>query len=271
MEMPRALITGGSMGIGLAVARRLAGSGWTLTLVARGAEALKAAAGSLPGAGHRALPLDVGDWDAWASVGPDIGELDGVVHAAAVITPIGAATEVDPKAFLDTLRINVGGLFFTARAAQASLAASGGGFVAFAGGGATGPQPRFDAYAASKAATVRLVENLARDGMRINAISPGFVNTRMAKHTVDAGREAIGDSVFDRTLADIEKGGVSPERAAALAELLLSPRTSDITGKIISAPWDPWEDESFLRKLAEDPELATVRRIDDQFFGRILS
>jgi 3-oxoacyl-[acyl-carrier protein] reductase len=257
------------MGIGRVIAERLARDGWTLVLAARGAEALAEAVKALPGDGHRALGLDAGDWHAWVRSKPDLEELDGVIHTAAVITPIGAAETVDPAEFLETLRINIGGLFFAVRATRAALASSGGAFVAFSGGGATGPQPRFDAYAASKAATARLVENLARDGMRINAIAPGFVATRMATQTVAAGPRALGDDQYRRAVSDLERGGVPPERAAALAALLLSSRSAGISGKLISAQWDPWEDPDFLQRLRDDPDLATIRRIDDQFFARV--
>jgi NAD(P)-dependent dehydrogenase (short-subunit alcohol dehydrogenase family) len=267
--MPRALITGGSMGIGYAIAQRLAADGWTLVLAARGPEALDDAVQSLPGGPHQTLALDAGEWQGWTRAAPYLESLDGVVHTAAVITPIGPADRVDPAEFLDTLRINIGGLFFAARATRAALEASGGGLVAFAGGGATGPQPRFDAYAASKAATARLVENLARDGMRINAIAPGFVATRMATQTLAAGAMGLGEDQYTRALADVERGGVPPERAAALAALLLSADGDGITGKLISAPWDPWEDPEFLRRLREEPDFATVRRIDGQFFTQV--
>jgi 3-oxoacyl-[acyl-carrier protein] reductase len=267
--MPHALITGGSMGIGRVIAGHLAADGWTLTLAARGEEALARAIAELPGAGHQQLVLDAGNWSAWEHAATRLEKLDGVVHTAAVITPIGAAEDVDPEEFLETLRINVAGLFFAVRVVRSALHASGGGFVAFSGGGATGPQPRFDAYAASKAATARLVENLARDGMRINAIAPGFVNTRMADQTLAAGAEGMGQSQYQRALADVERGGVPPERAAKLTALLLSQRGVGISGKIISAQWDPWEDESFLQRLRDEPDFATVRRIDDEFFTKV--
>jgi 3-oxoacyl-[acyl-carrier protein] reductase len=257
------------MGIGHAVAHRLATDGWQLLLVARGEAALCEAAASIPGDGHEVLSLDVADPEAWQAAAPRLAELDGVVHAAAIITPIGPVEEIDPVAFVETLRINVGGLFCAVQATLPALRRSGGAFIGFSGGGATGPQPRFDAYAASKAATARLIENLARDGVRINAVAPGFVATRMAEETVAAGRDSVGESHFDRTVKDLEQGGTPPERAAALIALLLSERSRGISGKVLSAQWDPWEDDAFLQRLRDEPDLATIRRIDDQFFRPI--
>src|SRR4051812_24205183 len=85
--LKRVLVTGGSMGIGLAVAQTLGARGTQLTLVARGEEALKAAAASIPGVGHKWHAFDVCDGTAWDEV--EIDALDGLVCAAAVVHPIG--------------------------------------------------------------------------------------------------------------------------------------------------------------------------------------
>ena len=93
------LITGGSMGIGLAVARALASRGVRLTLVARGADALQEAAEELDGEGHRTLAFDVSDEQAWRACAAQLGELDGLVCAAAVLGPIGAPGTYPPAEF----------------------------------------------------------------------------------------------------------------------------------------------------------------------------
>ena len=70
--------------------------------------------------------------------------------------------------------------------------------MTFSGGGGTSPLPRYDAYAASKAAVVRLTENLAADGeIEINAVAPGFVATRMHDGTLQAGPKAAGQRYYD--------------------------------------------------------------------------
>ena len=265
----RILITGGSMGIGLACAHRLAAGGAELVVAARGREALEEAVAALPGDGHVALRLDVADPEAWEAVASTIAELDGLVHAAAVIGPIGPVGEIDPAEFLDTLRINVLGTFLAVRACEPALRRSGGAAVAFSGGGATGPLARFDAYAASKAATVRLVENLAQQGIRVNAVAPGFVATRMHEATIEAGPESVGEDYYERTKRGLEGDATEPERAAELVEFLLSQEAAGISGKLISAPWDPWQEEEFRERLRSDAAFATVRRIDDQFFGAV--
>jgi 3-oxoacyl-[acyl-carrier protein] reductase len=152
------------------------------------------------------------------------------------------------------------------------LEARGGAAVTFSGGGSTSPLPRYDAYAASKAAVVRLTENVAaladERGIRVNCISPGFVATRMHEGTLAAGAGGAGAEYYERTVAQLADGGVAPERPAALVCFLLSDDAAGINGKLISAPWDPWQDESFRERLRTDRDLAALRRIDEQFFAR---
>jgi NAD(P)-dependent dehydrogenase (short-subunit alcohol dehydrogenase family) len=269
----RVLITGGSMGIGRAVAHRLAEDGWQVAVAARGLEAVEDTVASLPGEGHAAVQLDVSDPDAWPDALSGIDALSGLVCAAGVIAPIGRLGSYSPEEFKRTLEINLFGTWLAINACMPLLRESRGSVVTFSGGGATSPLPNFDGYAASKAAVVRLTENLAHalaeDGVRLNSVAPGFVVTRMHDATVEAGPEAAGTSYFEQTQRQVEEGGVPPERAARLVAFLLSHEADGITGKLISAPWDPWEDDDFRSRLRSEPDLATLRRIDDQFFTAV--
>ncbi|MFQ5585179.1 MAG: hypothetical protein ACE5GL_12160 [Calditrichia bacterium] len=70
------------------------------------------------------------------------------------------------------------------------------------------------------------------------------------------------------TKKQIESGGVPPDKAASLVAFLLSDKSNGITGKFISAPWDPWENEEFQERLKNNGDLATLRRIDNKYFKR---
>jgi NAD(P)-dependent dehydrogenase (short-subunit alcohol dehydrogenase family) len=271
MTRPRVLVTGGSMGIGRAVAKELASNGVELVLVARGVGPLEEARDALPGEGHEAHALDVSDERAWSMLVGRLERLDGLVTAAGVLGPVGPVGSYEPAEFWRTIEINLLGTLLAIHHCLPALRAARGAIVTFSGGGATGPLPRYDAYAASKAAVVRLTENLASqladDGIRVNAVAPGFVATRMHEATLAAGPESAGAEYFARTRHDLSEGGVPPSEAAQLVRLLLDAEVSPFSGKLLSAQWDPWRDPAFRARLAAEPDLATLRRIDDVFFA----
>jgi NAD(P)-dependent dehydrogenase (short-subunit alcohol dehydrogenase family) len=270
----RILVTGGTRGIGLAVSRHLADRGASLVLAGRDPATLDDVAQHLGGGPHSVVALDVTDEDRWDAatqqVAPD-GLLHGIVTAAGEIGPIGPLGSWSADDFRRTLEVNVLGTLLPIMVMLEPLRAAKGAVVTFSGGGATTAFPRFDAYTASKVSVVRLTENLAEelaaDGVRVNAVAPGFVMTEIHAGTLRAGPDLAGSDYFERTRKTLEeRTGDSPERAASLVAFLLSPEADGITGRVISAQWDPWEDESFCERLRNDGDLATLRRIDDHFF-----
>jgi 3-oxoacyl-[acyl-carrier protein] reductase len=136
--------------------------------------------------------------------------------------------------------------------------------VNYSGGGAASPFPNYSAYATSKIALVRYTENialeLAAESIDINCIAPGFVITRLHRQTLAAGSEAAGASFYEGTKKQMESGGVPPEKAADLTAFLLSDESDGITGKFISAPWDPWDSLEFQGRLRSDKDFCTIRR-----------
>jgi len=271
LSVRRAIVTGGSRGIGRAVAAALAEQGWRVALLARDAVTLERARDELPGEGHEMFVLDVASEESWQRLGPCFEEVDGLVCAAGVLDPVGPIGTYSAADFRHTLDVNVLGTLLAIEACLPALRVSRGAVVTFGGGGATAPLPRFDAYAASKAAVVRLTENIAvelsGDGVRVNCIAPGFVATEMHQATLAAGPELAGEDYYRRTRAEVERGGVPADEAAQLACMLLAgDREASFTGRLISAQWDPWREPRFRRRLSEEPDLATLRRIDDVFF-----
>jgi len=267
----RVLITGGSKGIGRATAEALAERGWRVALLAREERALGLTRSELPGDGHETFAMDVADEDAWERLAPHLGDMHGLVCAAAVLDPVGPIGSYAVADFRRTLNVNVVGTLLAIGMCLPALRASRGAVATFGGGGATSPLPRFDAYAASKAAVARLTENLALElagtGVRVNCVSPGFVATSIHRSTLAAGPELAGADYFERTRAELERGGVPAREAAELICLLLEgdPDTP-FTGKLISAQWDAWREAGFRRRLASDGDLGTLRRIDDVLF-----
>jgi 3-oxoacyl-[acyl-carrier protein] reductase len=137
--------------------------------------------------------------------------------------------------------------------------------VQLSGGGATKPLPRLSAYAVSKVAVVRMAETLAEevreDHIDVNAIAPGALNTRMLDEILAAGPEKVGEAFYANAVQQKAKGGTPLELGAALAVFLASAASDGITGKLISAQWDPW------RKLPEHCD--DLRRTDVYALRRI--
>jgi NAD(P)-dependent dehydrogenase (short-subunit alcohol dehydrogenase family) len=232
-------VTGGSRGIGAEVVRTLRRRGDEVLAVGRDAAALAAIAEET---GAQPVELDVTDAAGWARLEP----VEGLVCAAGRLAPVGPLGSYEPEDFWRTMEINVLGTLLPIHHLKPRCV------VTFSGGGATGPAPRQDAYATSKAAIVRLTENLAAEGLKINAVAPGLVLTDI--HAQDP----------ERDVAELEDRAVPPTEAAELTALLLD--DPPFSGKLVSAQWDPWRDAAFRERLAAEPDLATLRRIDDQFF-----
>lgn len=269
------LVTGGSRGIGHEVSRELARRGWRVAIAAREPSSLEAALAALPGDGHLAISLDVGlaaEWPAALDTVDREGALGGLVTAAGVLGPIGALEDVEPREFEQAVSVNLLGTMLALHHALPRLRASGGRAVTFSGGGSTAPLARYDAYAASKAAVVRLTENVAAADpgqIELNCVAPGFVATQIHAGTLEAGPDAAGQEYYERTRAELARGGAAAQDAADLVCFLLSSEATGISGRLLSAQWDPWREPEFLARLRADPDLATLRRIDAMQFGRI--
>jgi NAD(P)-dependent dehydrogenase (short-subunit alcohol dehydrogenase family) len=180
-----ALVTGGSSGIGLAIARMLRDEGFELTLVSRRPERVEAAAAEFGAAAVAANMADADDCDrAVAEHRERFGRLDVLVNSAGI--GIGGRVEDLPAKSLDLqLGVNLRGLFLVTQAAIPLLRESGGWIVNLASIAGTVPTPGLATYGATKAAVIALTrslnEELAADGVRAVALCPGFVDTPMAQ------------------------------------------------------------------------------------------
>lgn len=272
MSARRVVITGGSRGIGRAAAAALAQEGWRVVLIARERAALEQARDELAGEGHEAFAFDVSEQDAWQRLAPQLAQVHGLVCAAAVLDPIGPIGSYSAAEFMRTIEVNLIGTLLAIQTCLPGLRSCSGSVVTFSGGGATAPLPRYDAYAASKAAVARLSENiageLAEEGVRVNCVAPGFVASGMHQSTLTAGPELAGAAYYERTMAELDRGGIPASEAAELICLLLAgDPQAPFSGKLISVQWDPWRDPAFRSRLAHERDLATLRRIDDQLFA----
>jgi NAD(P)-dependent dehydrogenase (short-subunit alcohol dehydrogenase family) len=190
-----ALITGGSSGIGLAIARMLRDEGYGLTLASRRAEKVEAAAEEL---GAAAVAADVGDAEAVARLieahRERFGRLDMLVNSAGVGIA-GHIADLPDKHFDLQVGVNLRGVFLVTQAAIPLLRESRGWIVNLASIAGTIPAPGLATYGATKAAVIALTrslnEELDGDGVRAVAICPGFVDTPMGQWSGLAGDEMI--------------------------------------------------------------------------------
>ena len=263
-----ALVTGGGRGIGRSIARTLAAAGARVAVLARTGGQVEAVAAELSGAGPPALALtaDVSVAGQVAAAVEEVervwGGIDILVNNAGLLGPVGPAHEADPEAWLQAVRVNLGGCFLCCQAVlPGMIARRRGEIVNLSGGGAVGPRPWFSAYGAAKAGVVRFTETLAAEvaphGVRVNAVAPGAVRTDMAREAAAALR---GTGRAEAGRVSPGTGGGTPERAAELVLFLVSPRSAGLSGRLLSAVWDDWEHLDVEAVMAG--EGGAVRRVE---------
>jgi NAD(P)-dependent dehydrogenase (short-subunit alcohol dehydrogenase family) len=270
-----ALITGASQGLGAEIARQYAVNGASVLLCARSADKLAEQADALtpllaPGARVLTVTGDVGeraDVEAiFAKLGAEFPRLDILVNNAGIYGPMGKIEDVDMDEWVDAIRINLLGLVYVSRAAMPIFRAQRyGKIVNISGGGAANPMPAITAYAASKAGVVRFTESLALecqdDHIDVNAIAPGALATRMMDQLLDAGPEKVGQKFYDRMKKIAGEGGTPLDIGGALCVFLGSAESDGITGKLIAAQWDRWEDWPKHIDELNSSDAYTLRRI----------
>lgn len=267
-----ALITGAGRGIGRAIAMAFARQGADLALVARTESELEETAQMIRAAGHRvvAVTADVSHREyverAVSQALETFDRVDVLVNNAGVQPPIGPLWQNDADEWMRAVAVNLFGPMLCIKAVlPGMMERKRGKIVNLSGGGATGPRPNFGAYAASKAALVRLTETLAMElapyNIQINALAPGAINTRMLDQVLAAGE--LAGAELAQAQRRTERGGASIERAAQLAVFLASADSDGLTGKLVAAPHDDWQtwDAARIAALNESPWY-TLRRID---------
>jgi NAD(P)-dependent dehydrogenase (short-subunit alcohol dehydrogenase family) len=265
----RALVTGAGRGIGRAIALALAAAGAEVALLARSAGELRETATLIGELGQKALVFTadlaaVGEVDtALDKVMAALGGIDILVNNAGIQGPIGKMHEVPAADWWKVVEVNLGGCFLcTRRVLPGMIERQYGKIINLSGGGAVGTRPFFSAYSASKAAVVRLTETLAAEvaeyHIDVNAIAPGAVNTRMLDERLAVGEQA-GSAEIEADRKLIENGGTDPQRPAALVVYLASPRSDGLSGRLLAAVWDPWEELDIAAVMAS--EAYTVRRL----------
>jgi NAD(P)-dependent dehydrogenase (short-subunit alcohol dehydrogenase family) len=271
-----AVITGANQGLGRTVAEQFVRAGASVLITARGESLLKQTAcdlasfASLPGQSILFRIADVSNAEhCRATVDQAVAELPNpciLVNNAGIYGPLGPIEENDWSEWVRAIEINLFGTVLMCREFLPHMrAARYGKIINLSGGGATAPLPRISAYAASKAAVVRFTETLAEEsrgnGIDVNAIAPGALNTRLMDELIAAGPEKVGASFHERMVQQHKQGGTPLEKGADLTVFLASSVSDGISGRLISAVWDDWASLPAHRCELAKSDIYTLRRI----------
>ncbi len=275
LEGRNALITGASQGLGRAIGGAYVAAGASVLLCARNETALLDARADI--AAHagpeQSVHAEAGDVSNVADVDRIVGralevfsQVHILVNNAGIYGPLGSIENVEWGEWTRAIEVNLYGSVLPSRALLPHFKTHGyGKIVQLSGGGATSPLPHISAYAASKAAVVRFAETLAEevrdDGVDVNSIAPGALNTRLLDQVLAAGPVAVGQTFYDRSVDQRARGGTPLETGADLAVYLGSAASDGITGKLFSAVWDPWAEMANHREDLSSSDVYTLRRI----------
>lgn len=275
LENRTAIITGANQGLGQAIARSFVIAGASTILCARDKSRLAQVKSELEDLAYPAQRVIVAPCD--VSNAAEVNQLVNtaleqfpqihiLVNNAGIYGPKGPIEDVNWEEWTQAISVNMFGSVLFTRALIPQFKRHGyGKVIQLSGGGATKPLPFLSAYAASKAAIVRFAETLAEevrnDHIDVNCIAPGMLNTQMLDEIIEAGPKRVGEAYYELAMQQKNEGGVPLERGANLAVYLASAESDGLTGKLISAVWDPWETLNDHLSDLQRTDVYTLRRI----------
>jgi 3-oxoacyl-[acyl-carrier protein] reductase len=269
-------VTGASRGLGRAVAEIFLRSGWRVAMVARDEKRLASAAETLCrncGRAHSdvaVLAFDLSRRDSAHSCFKELkrhwDKLDALVNNAGIQGPIGRFCDIDGSEWNDAFGTLLFAPLDMCREAIPWMTESGGGdIVNLSGGGAASPRENFSAYAAAKTALVRVTEILALEyagaNVTVNAVAPGALPTDMLSSVIEAGPEVAGEVEYEAARRVFAGGPDVLRRAAGCVYALCNQTSPKITGRLISAVWDPWKKLDARAEAITRGDIYTLRRV----------
>ncbi len=235
LEDKVAIVTGGSRGIGLAIAESLADAGAKIAVIGRNGERAKEAAAALSGEGHRGFACDVADStqvsDTVAAVQEDLGPIDILINNAG-LTRDNILLRMKDEEFDEVIAANLKGAFnFTRSVTRGMMKKRDGVILNIASVvGLVGNAGQTN-YAASKAGMIGMTKSVARElasrGVRCNALAPGFIRTDMTAQLTEDQIEGLQGQIPLGRLGETDD-------ISGVVRFLVSPAARYITGQVLA-------------------------------------
>ena len=230
-----AIVTGGSRGIGLAIAESLADGGARIAVIGRNGERAKEAAAALPGEGHRGFACDVADStqvsDSVAAVQEGLGPIDILINNAG-LTRDNILMRMKDEEFDEVIAANLKGAFNCTRAVTRGMMMKRDGVIINITSvvGLVGNAGQTN-YAASKAGMIGMTKSVARElasrGVRCNALAPGFIRTDMTAQLTEDQIEVLQGQIPLGRLGETDD-------ISGVVRFLASPAARYITGQVLA-------------------------------------
>jgi len=257
MSVKKVLITGGTGGIGCFITKALLDDGHELIVWARDLKKFEDFSCDISQNSKNISfkNVDVSNESEVKAAAKEVGDINVLINAAAVLWPVKPFAETDMKELRKSIEISMWGTIYCCYYLLPLLKASKGEIINFSGGGGANGRINHTAYSIAKTGVIRFTENLALENpeIRVNVIAPGAHKTSIWN---DEKSEKEPDKWGDM------------EHLVDFFRFLVSDKFNGVTGKFINYK-DDWNDPAFIEKAKNDPDFLTLRRIDDFCFTKI--
>jgi len=241
LEGKTALVTGAGRGLGRAIALAMSAEGARTAIISRSAHELEEVAGQMEGEsfvfpGNVSKPKDVSRMVQGTK--KRFSRIDILVNNAGIIGPVRFIEDADDRSWRKTLDVNLNGAFLFAKAVAPVMREQGGGkIINIVSGLGRMPFPKFCAYSVSKAGLIQLTLSLSDElkdlGIRVNAIDPGVMDTKMQEELRGMGPDVLGGPIFRHFMEYKKEGQLKdPGEVARLAVFLASSEADHLNGEV---------------------------------------
>jgi 3-oxoacyl-[acyl-carrier protein] reductase len=227
-----------------------------------------------PNQNFQGITCDLASPESWQSAGNALKEfsVNEYINCSAIQGQLGPNSEIDDEEIKKVFNVNLfSSIFFTNLLSSKLREGDKLSVIHFSGGGATSARPLFMSYSLSKTCLLRFVENFSAENsmgnVKINAIAPGVMPSKMQREILDNVklRESKDHLIAVKSLADKE---LDITKLINLCDFLLTEKSEGITGKLISAEWDNWEEWPNHLDEIRNSDLYTLRRITGRDRGQ---